>query len=146
MRLIRQAKQLDVYRVSREPPADDGVQPRAIEVLGDKLFVSDRKDINKAVGLIHVRHFLIKDASFDWDNSVEPSEPNWEYALDFVDSSNIVTIVFDFRQDRICYVQEQRQVSISPMAEAIGQFVKRQFAEPTMSDPTDNKPETTNDQ
>lgn len=144
-RLIRHSSELKVYRVSSQPTAGAADDAQTVDILGQPYFLSDRKDISEAVGLVHVRHFLIQDAGFDWNERVANEPAEWEYALDFVEAGNTVTVAFDLANQQICFVQQQRRVSIEPMADAIGNFLERQFAVPKQNAAKSDTPENLNE-
>lgn len=87
----------------------------------DKILTDDQtltilagRDITSMRGLIHARHALIEDASYDWDQP-PPTEPAlWTFALRFSDGPRRATLLFDAAGRRVHCVEEGRTGVLLP--------------------------------
>jgi len=62
--------------------------------------VTARHDLTSARGLIHVRHALLVDASYEQPVSISTSSPRWHYALCFIRQADPPTYVLLDLEDR----------------------------------------------
>ncbi|MGE0756777.1 MAG: hypothetical protein AB7F89_17550 [Pirellulaceae bacterium] len=64
-------------------------------------------------GLVHARHALVLDTSYDWSAQPAPSG-EWDFALRFRSGADQATIRFDLEQERIEWVEEDRRLRMVP--------------------------------
>jgi hypothetical protein len=58
-----------------------------------------RLDISRVPGLIHFRHSLLEDRSFEWDIELpRRSVQIWDYAVQFSDGESMLVVRFNLRQ------------------------------------------------
>jgi len=67
--------------------------PGEVDLGGTRFAVQGRADVSHAAGLIHLRHSLINDRSFDWSMPTVDCRPRWEYALRFTDGDRSATVL-----------------------------------------------------
>jgi hypothetical protein len=105
---------------------DAGAEDSTLKFGSQTLLVKQRKDISKAQGLIHHRHFLTEAVSYT-DQPKPAAEPRaWTHAIRFEDGSREVTVLFDLPGKRLANLQAQREVSINPrIAENWQRFIDR---------------------
>ena len=70
-----------------------------------QLVITRRTDISKAAGLVHLRHALLQNASYDWQVPADRSG-SWQFALRFVDGQHLSTLLFDL--DHQCVLNLER--------------------------------------
>lgn len=101
-RLIADAPRVAALRLQPADASQTAPPTDSLVVDGKQYIVSDRKDVTAAIGLDHLRRGLLDDGNFGW--SAPPLTANsadWQYALEFSDSSNRLVIVFDLRARRL---------------------------------------------
>ncbi len=84
--------------------------------LSDSGDVTERKDISKLAGLLHARHALIEDASFDWTKSLPDvwiKEETWSYAVRFTMDGEHTTVAFDLSRRRIRHVEAGSEIVLT---------------------------------
>ena len=67
-----------------------------------------RFDISGAAGLLHLKHALLQDASYDWHASTDGS-PTWQYALQFTDDQDHTTFLLDLNQRHVLILERDRR-------------------------------------
>jgi hypothetical protein len=102
------AKRVEAFKL---PNADADSKPlrERIEQLPPEAFV----DITHAPGLIHAKHSLLEEASFEWE-APPPSQAkeNWNYGVRFQNGTETVTVLFDFEQRRLAYVEAEKFLTL----------------------------------
>ncbi len=88
-------------------------------------------------GLIHLRHSLVQDGSFNWSSPLSDCQPDWQYALRFEDAGASVTVVLDFSCEQLLAPDMDKQISIQPMAKGLEEFIRAQFADGRTERPTE---------
>lgn len=113
----------------------DRVEVQAIDgvavVSRDRLFQpgSTAKDITTARGLVHFRHSLLVDASFDWNAELK-TVPAWEYAVRFSDAERDAIVLFDLKNKLAAPLDDAPMVaSMAPIAEGVRTYLDEQFAD-----------------
>jgi len=124
--IIRDAPQVELLEVLPEgavPKVGGGkvtVQMPNVAPFWFQLDVAN--DISNAPGLVHARHSLLEDRSFSWAADPPISQerrnrPSCTYVVRFIDESGgTVTLLFDFRDDRIYCVENQDSIRMSSKA------------------------------
>jgi hypothetical protein len=98
----------------------------AFDVNSQPLAIAQRTDISAARGLLHARHALIQDASFDWTTAQEDCEPQWQIALRFSGTVSHATMVLDFRCRRAYLVERDKQATLTKVtADALQRFIEK---------------------
>ena len=60
-----------------------------------KYRVERRQDVTQWPGVEHVRHSLLEDVNFTWDNTPPRFDViKWKYALEFIDGARRLIVVF----------------------------------------------------
>jgi len=70
--------------------------------------VTRRLDISGAAGLIHLKHALLQDASYEWHASTDGS-PTWRHALQFMDDQDRTTFLIDLDQRQVMILERGRR-------------------------------------
>ena len=94
--------------------------------------IVETKDVSKAPGVLHARHSLLQDASFDWN---APPGGLHEYgtrdlfAVRFSHQDAVTTILFiDSSFERIFHAENGEEVTLSPKArDGWKLFIRRYF-------------------
>lgn len=92
--IIRHAEKVEVSK--QKKLAKDDPQTNVIHLNGARYWPVETKEITTLPGLLHARHALIEDASFDWQPDPTNCKPKWEYAITFRRNRLLVTILIDF--------------------------------------------------
>ena len=95
-----------------------------------RMVITRRLDISGAAGLIHLKHALLQDASYDWHASTDGS-PTCQYALQFMDDQDRTTFLFDLDQRRVLILERGRQ---AVLGSKISEGLKAYLAELTMDE------------
>jgi hypothetical protein len=94
MELIAYAPRVDALRIS-PMPADMNAETDSVTIAPQKYLVERRQDVTQWPGIDHVRHGLLQDVNFNWDNTAPRlNDIKWEYALEFIDGSRRLIVVF----------------------------------------------------
>ena len=66
----------------------ENVAAQSVGELGQqRLRVAEQVEVSHAGGITHVRRSLVSEKAFDW-SAPSPSEPEWQYALEFLDGDD----------------------------------------------------------
>ena len=120
---IRDGKQVELLRLR----AKDGrwVDLEAFDIV-------ETKDISRAQGLLHARHSLLQDASFDWRANLvghSPFEPRDFFAVRFSRQDVTTTIVFmNMTGGRIFHSESGREIDLNAKTrDGWKLFIRRYF-------------------
>ena len=106
-------------------PADE----RSSGSRAEKLAITQLTNITDAPGLIHARHHLVHEKGFLWEQARSADcRPKWETALRFWNHDVSATMVFDFRCNRVCLVERETEVSLTPIISEALQFFLAEFS------------------
>lgn len=86
-----------------------------VDDLGHRLSATaphERADLSRAPGLIHAKHSLLEEASYDWDRPADVGDAMWEYAVRFERGAEQVTLLFDLAHSQVYYVEARRAASL----------------------------------
>lgn len=125
--LINRAPKVELLRLSRAKESDEDDEQLTIE--GVNYDVTERKEIGKARGFLHVRDALIRDTGFAWEKKRGDCQPNWEYVFRFVEHDKIEDIAFDLHCERVRLVSGGQEACISPMVQGIKDLIDRELPE-----------------
>jgi hypothetical protein len=94
MELIAYAPRVDALRIS-PMSAQTNAAASSVTIGSQKHAVERRQDVTQWPGIDHVRHGLLEDVNFAWDDiSPRFNDIKWKYALEFIDGSRRLTVVF----------------------------------------------------
>jgi len=88
-------------------PAADGEEGEQFSIGQRDYTVTSRVDVTGTRGLVHARHSLLEDASFEWDAAA--TEGNYTLAARFRDASGTTTVAFDFAREQLAYVESGQE-------------------------------------
>ena len=93
-------------------PADPASQER-LDIDGRSFTVTAQADVTGARGLVHARHSLLEDASFDWGTpAVEISD--YALAVRFRGDGGTTTVAFDFAHEQVVCVESGHAAKVAP--------------------------------
>jgi hypothetical protein len=125
---IRDAKKVEILRLKSPSHLNlnDQGTPKKNAFLFD---VQETKDVTGEHGLVHARHSLLEDASFQWNKkAVTMIGPDWKYAVRFQHESKESTVMLDLNSGVIGSWEENRAIPLSPKTAAgWKQFISRYF-------------------
>jgi hypothetical protein len=132
VRLIQQAPQVEVLKLE---PMSDSAETGSADVIsyGDRTWrIIGRTDRSRSRGLVHFRHSLTVDESWEFAEE-SPTQPDqWTHAVRFADPgkeppANEVLILMDFSQRRVAHFHAQREITaVSLSATGWQTFVERE--------------------
>jgi hypothetical protein len=98
----------------------------SISIDGASWPLQSRLDVTSRMGLVHARHALIMDGTYDWSRNVEGITPEWSAGLVFANGDRQTSVFFDFEQRVVLVTPGKILVSLTPTAaEAIEVFQQR---------------------
>ena len=113
----------DVQLLLLDPVPDSNRRLETLDIGQRRLAVIQRVEISQVPGLVHARHALIEDASFDWSTTRLPDQPNWQFALRFLRKKQQVTVAFDTNCNRVALVGQTPNAKL--LAERMEAFDRR---------------------
>lgn len=127
VQVIQKASQVELLSLEENTGRTGTAQEDHLSFGGHPLLVNQRRDISKAQGLIHHRHFLTESVTYI-DLPVAASELRpWTHAVVFRDGVQTVTVLFDLNNDRLGNLQAGREVRINAkIADNWQRFIDRQ--------------------
>src|SRR5690242_19272510 len=129
--LIQEAPSVVLWELEQSGATRPSGEEQTLAVADREFIVTNRVQTGRAPGLIHLRQSLINDRSYDWKPSAAGCEPEWKYALRFDDNSKrAVTMLLDFSCFQLLVLENQRMVSMKPMAAGLEKFIAAQLAKP----------------
>ncbi len=137
--LIQEAPSVVLWELEPADTNRPSGEERTLAVANREFIVTNRVQTGRAAGLIHLRQSLINDRSYHWEQSAAGCEPEWEYALRFEDEAKrAVTVLLDFSCFQLLVLENQRMVSMKPMAAGLEKFIAAQLAKPAESHATES--------
>ena len=89
-----------------QPAADSARQERL--VIGGRSFAAVKAaDVTGARGLVHARHSLLEDASFDWETPA--TDGNYSLAVRFRDAAGTTTVALDWSGGQVAHVESGQE-------------------------------------
>ena len=127
--LIRHAQQVRLLKLaagsgSRE---ENQSKPGKLRIGEEDFTVVETLDISTIRGLVHARHTLIVDRSFDWDRNVASVPGNWDFALEFSEQDQQVTLVFALQERLLHNLNTGKQQAMNETLERIAEFLEPQL-------------------
>ncbi len=92
-RLISQPSEVEIYELillGAESAAEEGT---GVLDLGRKYRAAEPRGLTNARGMVHLRHSLMSDRNYVWDDPVDPTEIDWRWCLRFYESQHEVRVV-----------------------------------------------------
>lgn len=96
-----------------------------------RLVVTERRDISLAPGLVHLRHALVEDASFDWqpaDAAPPPPPADWSLGIAFWRRGNqgdpTAVLAFDLRSGVMTVVGRPGRVALGRLGSGLATWVE----------------------
>ena len=124
--LIRHASQVRLIKLAAVPEKSPENQS-----IGEKMRIGEKDcavvgtlDISAARGFVHARHTLIVDRSFDWDRKITTVPIRWDFALEFSDQDQQVTLVFALQERLVHNLNTGNQQAMNETIKAIGDFLE----------------------
>ena len=133
--LIERAGRVELLQLaSQDDPTGPGEE---LDIGGRIVLVTGRKDVSRAGGILHARHALLVDASFDWEAPRDRNfagRPRWDYALRFSDSGRTATVALDLSSGRARLLERGKEASIAPIADGMRKFIEQQLPPPKQTE------------
>jgi hypothetical protein len=131
-RLIRHAPRVELLTLAGEATqAKGGSRAETLEFSGAVHRVSRREDISRAPGLIHARHALIEDASFEWQANADSREAHWEYVLAITEGERTRHVALDLKRGAALLVEEEREARlVERIQRALEKYISDRFERP----------------
>ena len=109
-----------------EMPLDETRGADTISIDGANWPLQSQLDVTSRMGLVHARHALIMDGTYDWTRNVEGITPEWSAGMVFTNGDRQTSVFFDFKQRVVLVTPGKILVSLTPTAaEAIEVFQQR---------------------
>ena len=132
--LIQEAPSVILLQLEPADASGLGGEEQPLAVADREFTVTNRVETGRAPGLIHLRQSLINDRSYNWQQSAAGCEPQWKYAIRFDDEAKrAVTVLLDFSCFQLLVLENQRMISMKPMAAGLEKFIAAQLAKPAES-------------
>lgn len=131
--LLVRGELVDAYRLRR--PAADGESdaadmPHWPPAFADRLerTAVAHDDLTGAPGLIHLRHALTQDDSYDWDAAAVDLAPTWEVAFRFSDGDDAVWVLLSEQLDYLGKAgADGRSIDVLPLQPKVGPVLRQYF-------------------
>lgn len=117
--LIIHARDAEVCRLK---PVSDDDAANAIRVEGKAYQTGDCIDASLLRGFVHLRHSLLNDHSFDWDDDNDPGS-DWLYAIRFGDDGKTATLLVSADYRDVLLAETGAKASVKPIAAGIEQVI-----------------------
>ena len=115
--VIRQAPAVEFFTLVHTATMNSSTSYKGtLLTIDGRFYVATVHDIHQSPGLVHARHALIDDNSFDWNTSLRACVPEWEFGLRFRDGSEQITVVFDTVCDGIQWLDQQKKLQLVPLS------------------------------
>jgi hypothetical protein len=118
--LIVEPSEVTAFTLKKTDDETEGAYP----ILSDKYLRTDTKKLTDARGMIHLRHSIVNDGNYLWDNSVTADE--WRYGLQFEDDDRSATVLFNDGFTVLGRLNRRgdnlRTVDCTPMAETLRKY------------------------
>jgi hypothetical protein len=124
VQVIQSAPQVELLTLAT---ADQSVAGPTLQFGEQSLRIATTKDISKAPGLIHHRHFLTERVSYEGSPVAANPARAWTHAVKFQDGKREVIVLFDLAERRLGNQQTGSEVQVIPeIAENWQRFLDRQ--------------------
>ena len=120
--LIAQAPRVEALKLAR----GEGAEVDRVTVVGEVYRVVRRNDVTQWPGIDHVRHGLLEDVNFNWENHSLPFDHiEWTNALEFIDGQRRILVVFN-RDGYLGSSDRIETLAIAPKATGWREFFAEQ--------------------
>ena len=137
--LIQEAPSVFLWELDPADVSHVSGEEQALAVANREFIVTNRVQTGRAPGLIHQRQSMINDRSYDWKPTDACCAPEWKYALRFDgEAKRAVTVLLDFSCFQLLVLENQRMISMKPMAAGLEKFIAAQLAKPAESRATES--------
>ncbi|HVX16100.1 MAG TPA: hypothetical protein VHC22_33250 [Pirellulales bacterium] len=126
-RLILRANNAELCRLGR---AVELVPPGAIVAEGEPYRVDKCVDAARIPGFLHLRHSLVNDYSFDW-NDADTVGHDWGFALRFREGEQSATVLLSADFQYALLVETGGKACIRPIARGVREIVGEAFGDAT---------------
>lgn len=89
-------------------PASGAEEEEKLTIGEQTYAVIDSRKVTGARGLVHARHALLEDTSFEWDAPIK-SVGDYAVAVRFRDASGTTTVALDFDRQQVAHVESGGQ-------------------------------------
>jgi hypothetical protein len=148
--IIRDAEHVELFELT-PPPEEETASFETVTVPSPSGIrfarqLKNSKDVTGAPGLIHARTSLLQDHSFQWveddpQHSLRPEATRCTHAVRFAkDGEGAVTILFDFRENRLYCAETQKSILLAPKTLSGWKTYIRRYIAVENSQPKDSQP------
>ena len=125
VRLIQKSERVEILPLQSLPLAAPNQDSETFEIAGQLWGATHQIEVTKARGLIHARHALTTDASYEPGEPTELRTGKWTHAIRFSDSQGSVVLLL--AGERVGNYQTQREWKLIPkVADGWRIFVNRE--------------------
>lgn len=122
---IRHAAEVELLELASTRDGDSGGAEETMRLGSQEVRITRRTSITRRPGLVHARHALIQDSSYDWSPQPEDrAAPNWDFALRFRDASGQVTLAFDTGRRSVLLIEDGTSARMTPVIERLHKYVQ----------------------
>ncbi|HAY78327.1 MAG TPA: hypothetical protein DCY79_00815 [Planctomycetaceae bacterium] len=140
---IRQSPQVEFIRLQTGAEGPQDAASR-YTVHGTPVTVTSRRNISDVSGLVHARHVLLQDSSYDWSQEVQDaSDAPWHFGFIFSDEQGTSTILLDQPGELAYLVEADSALSTGEMAQRLQTYVTEALSEDLTNQAGETASETT---
>lgn len=117
IRLMRLAKQVELWELAPAdaPTISSSERVERLIVDGTPYQILSRRNISQARGLVHARHALTEDASYDWTqpggSAGSDNTDSWRLAVRFQEDEQTATLLIDPTSHRVRLLEGKREAT-----------------------------------
>ena len=111
-RCISRAEQVFFLEFPSEAPQGEFSSATSIIIADKEVAIIRRMEVTKEPGLVHLRHALTQNASYQWQ-APNSANGDWEFALQFVYRSQTSTLLFDLNRQMVCHLETGESVALA---------------------------------
>lgn len=116
-------------------PLEGDSAPQPLDVRGRRYSIVATADVTAAPGLVHARHALLDDPSFEWQAPTVPAA-QYTLAVRFRDGAGTTTVAFDFRHRQLAHAESGRQqIGSAKIMQGWQKFARRHAPAAVANDP-----------
>jgi hypothetical protein len=129
MRRIQMSDRVEILPLAATSDGGASEDAETFSVAGQTLIATGRFDVTKARGLLHARHSLSNDVSYEPDDPVPLRPESWSHAIRFTDGQGSTVLLLGGQ--RIGDLQTKREMKLIPkVADGWQTFVERETKRP----------------
>jgi hypothetical protein len=121
--LIVRPSQITAFGLEEISPPESSDE--SFPILDKTYYPTNRKDVTKAAGMVHLRNAILTDGNYRWDREVNTDD--WRWCLQFAGDGRKAKVLFteDFTiLGRLDQSGAVRVVDCQPMAETLREYFK----------------------